>query len=232
MTFILKKNQHVLDVVTGGQSTIAIRIPEHPVAKMLLDSFGSGIAAPSANPYGYVSPTRAEHICEAWKKNGLIILDGGASPIGIESTIIDLTTDKPKIRRLGMISTNMKLYMEEKGVNATRVCIDQKVPGNVIKHYSPHNALYLLSIEEIKDFIVTQNQKITILSFHSQPYKNENVRWIQMSFSVYSYAHHLYHYLRQADKIKNSIILVEKVPSTLEWQAIKDRLNKASAQNR
>jgi L-threonylcarbamoyladenylate synthase len=228
VTFILKKNKNVLDVVTGGQSTIAIRIPDHPVAKMLLASFDGGIAAPSANPYGYVSPTRAEHISEVWRQKGIITLDGGASPIGIESTIIDLTTDKAKIRRLGMISTKLKLYMEEKGVDSASVFTDQKVPGNVIKHYSPHNSLYLLSIEEIRNFIATQNQEITVLSFHSQPCKNENIHWVKMSFSVDSYAHDLYHYLRQADKINNSIILVEKVPSIFEWKAIEDRLSKAS----
>lgn len=229
VTFILKKNRNVLDTVTGGQSTIAIRIPEHPVAQMLLSFFNGGIAAPSANPFGYISPTRVEHISVSWRKEGITILDGGPSSIGIESTIIDLTTLKPRIRRLGVISRELKFFLEKKDVDYDNVCTDKKVPGNILKHYSPNNKLHVLSMDEIQGLIAKKNQEITVLSFSSSPFKDEKIHWITMQPLAKLYAHDLYHYLIQADKINNSIILVEKVPSTLEWKAIEDRLRKASA---
>lgn len=231
VTFILKKNKEVLDILTGGQSTVALRIPEHSMARQLLESFGGGIAAPSANPYGYVSPTRVAHIPESWVKEGTVILDGGSSSIGIESTIIDLTADKPKIRRLGIISEALKLFMEEKNSGDWSIFSDQKVPGNVLKHYSPHNPLYILSFDEIKNFILGYNKNITVISFHAYPFQDKinKINWMKMPLSVKLYAHELYHFLREADKIKNGIILIEKVPPVLEWKAIEDRLIKASA---
>lgn len=228
VTFVLRKKEHVLDALTGGQSSIAIRVPHHPVAKKLLECFGSGIAAPSANPYGYISPTRLSHISEEWHTKVGTMLDGGSCEIGLESTIIDLTS-KPQICRLGFLPSNLVSLMESNGINFSQLSNVKRLPGNVAKHYSPQNQLKVLTFKEIDSFLMQSKKNVTILSFTKPKYFKPIVYWIKMPSTAKEYAYALYHSLRKADRAGNCLILVEKPPLENEWQPIHDRLIRASS---
>lgn len=229
VTFVLPKRAQVLDAVTGGQPSIAIRIPHHPIATELLENFGSGIAAPSANPYGYISPTRLSHISQEWYAKVGAILDGGSCKIGLESTIIDLT-DKPQICRLGFLPSHLVSLMESNGISFSQLSISKRLPGNVKKHYSPHNSLKVLTFQEIESFLIQSQKDVTILSFKAPHYFKQALHyWIKMPRTAKEYAYYLYHSLREADKVGNSVILVEQPPLEEEWQSIHDRLVRAAS---
>src|SRR5262249_46121441 len=105
LTVVLPRSKRVPDIVTAGEPTVAIRVPSHPVARALLGAFGGPVAAPSANPFGYVSPTRAEHVDVQLGSSVDLILDGGPSEIGVESTIVDVSTERPRLLRPGGVET-------------------------------------------------------------------------------------------------------------------------------
>lgn len=229
VTFVLKKKPHVLNALTGDQPTIALRIPEHPIAKILLERFNSGIAAPSANPYGYISPTRIEHIPEEWHHQVGALIDGGACKIGLESTIIDLTEKQPRICRIGYLPKKIRKLMESRGVNFNELSSSKRLPGNVFRHYSPRNPLILLPFQAIEEFLAESSNHVTILSFEKPKTINNNLtHWIQMPKNPKNCSFHLYDYLRLADEKDSSIILVEKPPIEDEWLPIQDRLNRAA----
>jgi L-threonylcarbamoyladenylate synthase len=178
MTLILKKQPHVLDSVTGGQDTVGIRIPNHTVAQQLLKAFEGGLAAPSANRFGYISPTSAEHVRHDLGDRVDIILDGGNCGIGIESTIIDCSGDQPRILRPGMIDETMiqnvvgaglvpALLKFKKGNHKGKGLPLQdstppRVSGALDSHYAPTTKTKLLSAAEIDQCV--ENKNIVILS--------------------------------------------------------------------
>lgn len=249
MTLILTKQAHVLDSITGGQNTVGLRVPQHAVAQQLLNTFGGGLAAPSANLFGHISPTSAEHVRQHLSNKVDIILDGGHCGVGIESTIIDCTGDAPHILRPGMITQNMLEDTLKLDSSLRRGDTAEKAPrvsGALPSHYAPRTQARLLSAQAIDDILKNPETKnIVVLSSrkpiahhvkfydsrvpHRAPHIDPNLSsWIVMPSDPHAYAHRLYEQLHFADSLECQEILIEQVPDAPEWTGILDRLTKAS----
>lgn len=229
LTLILKKQKHVLDVVTGGQDTVGLRIPRHPVAQALLKAFGGGVAAPSANKFTHISPTTAAAVREELGDKVDIILDGGDCEVGLESTILDLSGETPVILRPGMITAQVLTEVMGVPVLSRQDSATVRVPGMHHLHYAPTTKTVLMEAKDIRDFLQTNHSPLALIT-HSQFDANtwENVRHVQLSQQASAYAHDLYRTLRELDNQHFNIIVIEAVPESREWDAIRDRLKKAS----
>lgn len=232
LTLVLNKNSDVPMEVTGGQSTIALRVPAHPVALNLLRAFGGGIAAPSANRFCRISPTQASHVEEELGDKVDMILDGGACQVGLESTIVDLSGEQPKLLRPGQIS---KSEIEELlGITLQLPENKEKIfsPGMMEVHYSPVTETLLCTPTQVETVLrgdAFQHQhKVGILSYSKEIDSDLFERIIVMSDDVNGYARELYGKLRELDDAGLDLILVEQPPQTEEWQAVNDRLIKAT----
>ncbi|EKD71391.1 MAG: hypothetical protein ACD_46C00194G0005 [uncultured bacterium] len=233
LTMIFKKKNHVLDALTGGQNTIGLRIPRHPIAQQLLQQFGGGIAAPSANQFTHLSPTTAEDVREELGQKVDLILDGGVCDVGVESTIIDMTnTEKPRILRPGMINKTMLEAVLHEPI-LTQNNTEIRAPGTHHLHYAPTTKTELIAPEDIQKWVSEREKNslpMVILTRQKQliSVKNKPIAFIVMPSSATQYAHDLYHTLRCLDHQQYERIIIEMVPETAEWDAIRDRLNKAS----
>jgi len=227
LTLVLKRAPGVGDRLTGGQDTIGIRVPGHPVALELLRQFGGGIAAPSANRFGRISPTRAEHVHEDLGDEVDLILDGGPCEIGIESTIVDLSRGTPVVLRPGRI--------EAKDIAATLGVSPRlrdpgapRAPGTLGSHYAPRRPLRLIASDEWERALRFGSRNSAVLSFRPRPLGDSRPMWIEAPRSAPGdYAHELYANLRALDLSGCDEILVEAPPQTAEWAAIMDRLARA-----
>lgn len=223
MTLILNRSSNAKDWITGGQDTVGIRIPNHEIALSLLNEFkkiGSGaIAAPSANKFGRVSPTSFQHVT-AELSNDLtvndVIIDGGNSAIGIESTIIDCTQEQPKILRPGFITKEM--IEETTGLILSDSITNIRVSGSFKSHYAPQAKVYL-DVEPIPG-----DGFIALEEFETPP----NVIRLSAPKNVAEFAQNLYHAFRTADEKKLSRIVVKQPLGDNLALAIRDRLQKAS----
>jgi L-threonylcarbamoyladenylate synthase len=230
LTLILPRAVGVLDCITGGQDTVGVRIPSHPVAQTLLKSFGSGIAAPSANKFGQVSPTQAAHVQQELGDVVNLILDGGECAVGIESTIVDVSGRSPRILRPGIITASeiSTVLGENLAINSDPVL---RVSGNLASHYAPHTPLRIVTennLETAIQSLLKYDKSIAVLARHSALFEHPNLHWINMPDKADAYAHTLYACLRAADQLAYAIILVEEVPATEAWVAVQDRLQKAA----
>jgi L-threonylcarbamoyladenylate synthase len=230
LALILKKRPDVSYSVTGGQNTVALRIPNHPVALELLRAFGGGIAAPSANRFCRISPTQAQHVADELGDAVDMILDGGACQIGVESTIIDLSGSTPMLLRFGQITRS-----ELEKVLQTKVLIPDSIIQSTVRtagmmaiHYAPTTKALRCENTVLMEWIKTQNQKIGVLACGSKLSANENCKIITLPCDPIAYAQGLYATLRELDALKVDLILVEQPPQNEAWQAINDRLSKAT----
>ena len=229
LTLILKRDSHVLSSVTGGQDTIAIRIPNHPIAQKLLQLFGSGIAAPSANYFGKLSPTQAGHVHKELGSDVKLVLDGGRCQYGLESTIVDVTSDFPNILRLGAISTDSITAALGKQIRVSQTS-NISAPGTLAAHYAPNTHLHLISSENLKEFIgqlLAEHKTVVVLARQPSFLNNSSIQWVPMPQTPSAYAYELYAQLHDADAKSYSAIVVERVPEDENWLAIHDRLKKA-----
>lgn len=229
LTLILRRAPHVLSIITGGQDTIAIRVPSHPVAQKLLQLFGNGIAAPSANYFGKLSPTLASHIHKELGSEVKLVIDGGRCQCGLESTIVDVTGDSPNILRLGAISADLIT-----AVLGKKICVAKtsniSAPGALAAHYAPHTPLYVISSDNLKEYIqqlLAEHKTIAVLSRQSAFLNNSSIQWIIMPNTPSAYAYELYARLHDADEGNHGAIAVEMAPADESWLAIHDRLKKA-----
>ncbi|HSD74429.1 MAG TPA: L-threonylcarbamoyladenylate synthase [Steroidobacteraceae bacterium] len=231
MTLVLPKAANVLNIVTGGQETIAIRVPAHPMAQQLLTAFGGGIAAPSANRYGHVSPTRAEHVREELGDAVRIVLDGGECSIGVESTILACTDGHVRLLRPGSI-----LLSQIRAV-AGEVLIgpdehSPRVPGSTVTHYAPATPLEIVpgdSLETLAGGFNDRGERVAVLALRLPLKTLKLATWINAGRRPQQYAHDLYAHLRTLDKAGCVKILVQELPTDERWDAVRDRLEKASA---
>ena len=230
LAVILKKRPEVSETVTGGQKTIALRIPNHPVALELLRAFGGGIAAPSANRFCRISPTQAQHVADELGESVDMILDGGACQIGVESTILDLSGDKPTILRFGQITRS-----ELEFVLQTKVCTPDslakmtvKTAGMMAIHYAPTTPAVRCDSELLAVLLQDENQKVGVLTCGSNISSTQNRTVISLPTDSTIYAQNLYAKLRELDVLKLDLILVEQPPQSEMWAAINDRLSKAT----
>lgn len=235
LTIVLERHSSVLDVVTAGQNTVALRVPNHPLALALLQEFKGGIAAPSANRSGRISPTTAMHVQEELGDAVEYILDGGPCQIGIESTIVHCRESEVRILRYGQIT-----HKELSAVLGFPLTMDSHtpihVPGSHHSHYAPVSPLFLLESKALSEKIsscIAHNKNISIISFSEQgslvpSQYAHRINWIQAALDPQIYANNLYAWLREMDNQNPDCILVETPPITLAWVAIQDRLQRAS----
>jgi L-threonylcarbamoyladenylate synthase len=221
----------VNDLVTGGQDTIALRVPSHPVAQALLTAFGSGIAAPSANRYGRVSATTAEHVRAEFGAAVDCVIDGGASDVGIESTIVDVSGTDPALLRPGSITSLDIEALLGRSLAAGRPG-SPRAPGTVPKHYAPQTPLMLLEADllvELASSMTRQGHRVAVLARSARQPLMSGLTWIAAPETAAEYAHDLYSNLRTLDRVGCSAILVEEPPVAAAWAAVHDRLTRAAA---
>ncbi|MBB1596783.1 L-threonylcarbamoyladenylate synthase [Achromobacter sp. UMC46] len=246
LTLILKRAPHIVDTVSGGQDSIGIRCPSHPVAQALLAAFAAGkpngqggVAAPSANKFGQVSPTRAEHVRHEFPDEvaaGMPVLEGGASEVGIESTILDLSRlDRgagPVLLRPGHISA----AQIEAVLGVQVFAPDAAAPrasGTLKAHYAPRTPLELASDARLQDVAQGRNLpqgKVVVVAYGEAPQAlDARVQWHPVPADPARYAQALYGLLRDLDKQGFARIIVQAPPATVEWHAVNDRIGRAAA---
>jgi L-threonylcarbamoyladenylate synthase len=225
LTLLLKKRSVIDDLVTSGLDTVGLRCPDHPLTQKLLDSLPFPLAAPSANPFGYVSPTRPEHVEEQLGKKISYILDGGPSTVGVESTIVGFEDNTPVIFRLGGITQEqIESVIGSVSVNTTSTS-NPKSAGQLQSHYAPGKKVIIGDIRElIKKY---NSENFGVLSFH-QDYSQRFQYILSPSGNITEAAQNLFSALRTLDKMAIEIILAEFVPDIGLGRAINDRLRRAS----
>ena len=231
LTLILKRAPVVLNAVTGGQDTVGLRVPDHPVALALLNAFGGGIAAPSANRFGRVSPTSAAHVIAEFGNDVNCVIDGGACAVGLESTILDLSGENPRLLRPGAVTLDAlaETLGELPTISATGA---PRAPGCLPSHYSPDTPLRLVETAAIeptvRSFLALQ-QAVAVLSVHPPTTGADGCRWLVMPADATEYGQVLYARMREVDTWGCRCILVELPPATIRWAAVRDRLWRAAA---
>jgi L-threonylcarbamoyladenylate synthase len=231
LTLVLPRAPNVHDVVTGGQDTIAIRVPAHPMAQQLLTAFGGGIAAPSANRYGRLSPTRAEHVREELGEAVRIILDGGECQIGLESTIVSFEGANVRLLRPGSV-TAAQIRQVVGEVLIGPDAGSPRVPGSAPTHYAPVTPMTIVPSGEIDaqaDAASAGGRRIAVLAQRLPLRSHKYVTWINAGRKPESYGRDLYNNLRTLDRAGCQRILVQDVPEGERWEAIRDRLLKAAS---
>lgn len=231
LTLVLKRASTVNDVVTGGQHTIALRVPSHPVAQALLAAFGGGIAAPSANRYGRISATTAEHVRNELGDAVDDVLDGGPCEVGIESTIVDVSGARPALLRPGNIMAEA-LEQVLGGPLGFAGPASPRAPGTLAKHYAPQTPLMLMEkdlLVELATSMTRQGDMVAVLAHSAMQPLIPRLVWISAPTDARSFAHDLYANLRSLDARGCSAILVEAPPLEPAWAAVNDRLGRAAA---
>ncbi|OAB29094.1 translation factor SUA5 [Flavobacterium fryxellicola] len=229
LTLLLKKHESVPNRITAGKPTVAVRIPNHPVALSLLHKLDFPVAAPSANPFSSISPTSAEHVENYFGDELPMVLDGGVCKAGIESTIVGFHKDEIIIYRLGAISKEEiekivgPVSLLNKNENAP------EAPGMLSRHYAPKSTLFLTTnvLDQIKLF---PNKKIGLLLF-KQPEKEQDVACqiiLSPSGNFQEATSKLYASLHELDSMQIDIILAERFPDNGLGRTINDRLERAA----
>jgi L-threonylcarbamoyladenylate synthase len=222
LTLILKRSGLVPDMVTGGQDTVGLRVPNHLVALELLQAFGGGIAAPSANRFGKISPTTAQHVLADLGEDVPLILDGGACQVGLESTIVDVTSERVRVLRpggVGLGTLSRCLGYIPKVIDKTKV----RVSGSLESHYAPTTPAFLVNSQDLSRV----EDSSGMIALHPRPTTFKGV-WYQLPDDAGLYGQRLYATLRELDTLKLERILLEQVPETPEWLAVRDRLKRAT----
>ena len=234
LTLIFRRTPNVNDALTGGQDTIALRIPSDPMAHALLVKFGGGIAAPSANRFGHVSATTAQHVREEFGANVDLVLDGGQSEVGIESTIVDVTGVEPVLLRPGHILAH-EIEIAAGIPLVPPQAKSPRAPGTLAAHYAPNTPLLIMQgdlILELAATLARKGKSVAVLARSTLQPLLPGLKWIAAPHHAQAYAHDLYANLRALDAHECDAILVEQLPREPEWAAVNDRLDRAAAGSR
>lgn len=228
LTLVLNRREGRGKVASGGHPTVALRVPEHPLARQLLGKVESrALVAPSANRFGRPSPTEAGHVADDFADADLLILDGGKTTLGIESTVVGLTDPaKPQLLRPGAVTAD-----EIEGLLGTAVSTERSgvaAPGNLDRHYSPKQRLVVLDEKEFSNCVSSMpEERVAAMGFKKPEGLDEGL-WQQMSKNPQSAEKNLYSQLRLLEKTKATLIAVSMVPPSDSWHAIADRLRRAT----
>lgn len=241
LTLILKKAPGVPDLVTGGQDTVGVRIPGHPVALELLRTFaqahplGGGLAAPSANKFGRISPTSAAHVASELGDAVALILDGDDCLVGIESTIVDLSRNDPVILRPGAITAEQIALVLGQPVGSPERVVNNiepatpRVSGSLASHYAPVTPLTVLPIQAIAQKMASENAAAIVRDSTTLPAAlRQYAATVVLADQPARYAHDFYRVLRELDAKGYSQIYVQPLPETSDWLAVRDRLGRAA----
>jgi L-threonylcarbamoyladenylate synthase len=228
LTIVVQRGSGVSDAVTGGQDTVALRVPAHPVAMKLLELFGGGIAAPSANKFGRVSPTLARHVFTDFQLHVPLILDGGATNVGIESTIVDCTSDPPRVLRPGGI--NIAQLEPLIGKSDGPISADApRVSGSLPAHYAPRAAVRIVKrVELLEQLGQNKGRRIFVLGFEVSVPRLAQSHQRVVPVVAAAFQRTLYATLREFDAAGADLIFVEAPPRTIAWAAVWDRLERAA----
>ena len=235
LTLILRKAADIDPAVTGGQDTIGLRVPSHPVAQQLLQAFrrvGSGaIAAPSANRFGRLSATCAAHVVDEFGDALPLVIDGGPSDVGIESTIVDVSTGRAVLLRPGAIDVLQlaEVLGELPGVANAR---SPRASGTLASHYAPAAKVMLVEadlVAEVVRFLIGEGKSVAVLARTAGEPLVGSLHWLRAPADAAGYAHELYASLRLLDRPTTDVIVVELPPQDAAWSAIADRLARAAA---
>ncbi len=241
LTLILKRAPGVSYLVTGGQETVGVRVPGHPLALALLRAFGGGIAAPSANRFGRLSPTRVEDVIAEIGPAVEIILDGGPCPIGVESTIVDHAGVRPAVLRPGKISAGevsatigVRVLRAGGGSGADASAGATRAPGTLEVHYAPRTPLELVPPARLESEVaraLASGGRVAVLARREQPASlaSRDLVWQAAPGEAAAYARVLYATLRALDGLGRDRIIVEAPPAEEPWVAVSDRLRRAAA---
>jgi L-threonylcarbamoyladenylate synthase len=224
LTLVLKRSQKAQDFVTGGQDTVGLRLPSHPLARDLLQLFGRGVAAPSANRFGRVSPTTAAHVRADLGADVDLVLEGGPTEVGIESTIVDLSNGSPVLLRPGRI-TKAELEAVLEGQVLEKGAASPRHSGGLERHYAPRTPARLVPAYDLDKEIARLKEKVAVLAF-SRPDERVDY-WLRLPRDPQAYAQKLYAALREIDTAGCAEILIEAPPDSPEWAAVRDRLKRA-----
>lgn len=256
LTLIVKRRAGVSDLVTGGQDTVGLRCPAHPVALALLKAFGGGIAAPSANRFGRISPTCAGHVLEELGDRIDLVIDGGDAPVGIESTIIDVSRGYPVLLRPGdLCATDIERVIGQRLARPDAQA--PRVSGSLDSHYAPQRGLQLVAAPALPDWLSTLSltgaQPVALLAWTDEVIRAADALGmrcmaadalqaaesladipaagvcIALPGDPHALAHHLYAALRWADHLPVRSIVAELPPASAQWEGIADRLRRAAA---
>ncbi|WP_197512902.1 L-threonylcarbamoyladenylate synthase [Acidihalobacter aeolianus] len=233
LTLVLPREPRVPGIVSGWLDTVALRVPDHQLALALLDAFGSGVAAPSANRYGHVSPTSAEDVREELGDNVDFLLDGGNCPIGIESTIVDLSSTIPRILRPGAIPEQALQQALGTAVPIARMVDDAPYPGQKLSHYAPQARVILSSWDDALLHVGQWHaigQRVGLLAQYRPNWLPENVTWLYFGETLQEQARVLYNRLRQADHLGVQVLVTVMPAEAGIGYAICDRLRRAAGQ--
>ncbi|MCZ7530488.1 MAG: L-threonylcarbamoyladenylate synthase [Acidimicrobiia bacterium] len=236
LTVVVDRTPDVLDEVTGGQATVAVRMPDHPIALALLRAFGRGVAAPSANRFGSVSPTTADHVIADLGDDVDVVLDGGPCRVGVESTIVDCTHELPTVLRPGAISTQRIASLtgsESTAVSARRTIV--RVPGSLQSHYAPRARVVMTDREDLVttlDAIVAPGTRVGVLgsgdlAIAHDPAHDDVVR-LEVPADPDGYAAALYRELRSADEQELDVVVAVLPAPDGIGAAVIDRLERAA----
>ena len=224
LTLILKRSARAKNFVTGGQDTVGLRVPSHPVAHELLSLFGGAVAAPSANRFGRVSPTTAAHVREDLGKDVDLVLEGGPSEVGIESTIVDLSGGAVLLRPGHVSKEQLEAVIGPVGEKAAA---SPRHSGGLERHYAPRTPARMVPAHAL-DKEISKGKSVAVLAF-SRPDERVDF-WLRMPREPQAYARRLYAALRELDSAECEQILVEAPPGGDEWDAVRDRLKRACEQ--
>lgn len=235
LTLILKRARGVPDAVTGGQDTVGVRVPSHPVAKALLAAMAKdddgrrliGLAAPSANRFGRLSPTSAEHVRAELQGKVDMILDGGRCEVGIESTIVDCSGARAVLLRPGKIRAQ-DIARVIGGVPDAPGSAAPRAPGTLHSHYAPLQPLRLVAPDAWDATLAQEHRPRAVMAFRARPAHDHSGAWIRMPPDAAQCARELYASLRRLDESGCEVILVEAPPAGADWDAVRDRLERAA----
>lgn len=240
LTMILPKRPEVPDIVTSGLPTVAVRFPNHPIARKIIEFSGTAIAAPSANPFGYISPTRAEHVARLLGEKIDYLVDGGACEVGVESTVIDMTQERPKILRPG----GMPIERMTEIIGPVELPVNKYTavssPGQLDSHYAPSTQLFLFEYgaldlghaQHLIDGIAPSS--IAAIVFDDKRAQAaaragfSTVFTLSPNGNLPDAAANLFALLHELDNRKFSMLIAEKCPDEGLGRAINDRLYRAS----
>lgn len=229
LTLVLKKHKKIPDLITAGKDTVAVRIPNHPLTLELLKNLDFPLAAPSANPFGSISPTNAQHVYSYFKNNLPLILDGGDCINGIESTIVGFENDKPIIYRLGSLAVEEI----ENEIGSVQILNNNEnnptAPGMLSKHYAPKTDTFLTdNIEEI--ILKNKNKKIGVITFNKFIDDNSinHIEVLSKTSDFKEATSNLYAAMHRLDGMNLDMIIIEKFPDYDLGKSINDRLKRAT----
>lgn len=234
LTVILKRRSGIAAAAAGGQDSIGLRCPAHPVAQALLKACATGVAAPSANRFGRVSPTTAKHVAQEFG-DALLVLDGGACEVGIESSIVDCTRGRPVLLRPGVFTrAQLETACGEPVLSKEEFLGDAapRASGTLESHYAPNARVRLMdaaAIEAALDLLGKDAAHIAVYARSIVRIKSDKVMYRRMPDDALATAQQLFAVLRGFDAQDVKLIWIEHPPPGAEWDGVRDRLDRAAA---